>query len=67
MQTKYLAPATSNSIKLAKFFDRVLENKFSKATQKSSLYSIQTEKNKLNELIGPNSSINSKFHANKIK
>ncbi|CAF0973414.1 unnamed protein product [Brachionus calyciflorus] len=67
MQPNYLAPATSNSIKLAKFFDKVFENKFAITNLKSNYYSIQTEKPKTNDLFNTNINTNSRIYANKIK
>ncbi len=34
MQTKYLAPASTNSIKLAKFFDKAIEYKMQNSTRR---------------------------------
>ncbi len=34
MQTKYLAPATTNSIKLAKFFDKAIEYKMQNSSRR---------------------------------
>lgn len=49
LDPKYLASATSNSVKLEKYFDKVIENKIAQQNrevfkEKSNMFSIQTEK-----------------------
>lgn len=42
MEPKYLAPATTNSIKLAKFFDKAIEYKLSQHTRMDNLRTLDT-------------------------
>lgn len=58
MQLKYLAPATSNSIKLAKFFDKVIEHKITQTNKETNIFN----KNKLNKSLTENNKFHSVLH-----